>query len=363
MLASNVTRRLRRGVASDVVRAHTARSALVLQGGGALGAYEYGAARALYKNPKFSPDLIAGVSIGAISAVLLARPGGGRKPLEALQAFWERVTVRAPFVPPVFQPYAAFFGNEHFFVPRTDYLNLLNWIYFYETAPLRETLTDLVDLKRLADKHALPKLLVSATNVTEGQIAYFYSGDHGLTLDHVLASGSLPPAFPMTNLRIEGKDASFWDGGLFDNTPLGEVLKHMAKSPDVDRTVYLINLFPNKAPLPKNLVQVFARMKMLQFANKTAEDVKLLCRFNRVAELMDALEKLGDRNPLATNDAYLKLKERGYVTVPRIVSVTPLELVEQFDDADFSQEAIKTREQKGYDETQKVLAKTPGWPG
>ena len=269
--------------------AHTARSALVLQGGGALGAYEYGAARALYKNPKFSPDLIAGVSIGAISAVLLARPGGGRKPLEALQAFWERVTVRAPFVLPVFQPYAAFFGNEHFFVPRTDYLNLLNWIYFYETAPLRETLTDLVDLKRLADKHALPKLLVSATNVTEGQIVYFYSGDHGLTLDHVLASGSLPPAFPMTNLRIEGKDASFWDGGLFDNTPLGEVLKHMAKSPDVDRTVYLINLFPNKAPLPKNLLQVFARMKMLQFANKTAEDVKLLCRFNRVAELMDAL--------------------------------------------------------------------------
>jgi predicted acylesterase/phospholipase RssA len=330
--------------------AHTARSALVLQGGGALGAYEYGAARALYKNPKFSPDLIAGVSIGAISAVLLARPGGGRKPLEALQAFWERVTVRAPFVLPVFQPYAAFFGNEHFFVPRTDYLNLLNWIYFYETAPLRETLTDLVDLKRLADKHALPKLLVSATNVTEGQIAYFYSGDHGLTLDHVLASGSLPPAFPMTNLRIEGKDASFWDGGLFDNTPLGEVLKHMAKSPDVDRTVYLINLFPNKAPLPKNLLQVFARMKMLQFANKTAEDVKLLCRFNRVAELMDALEKLGDRNPLATNDAYLKLKERGYVTVPRIVSVTPLELVEQFDDADFSQEAITPREQTGYDE-------------
>ena len=67
------------------------RLALVLQGGGALGAYEYGAARALYENSKFSPDLIAGVSIGAISAVLLARPGGGRKPLEALQAFWERI--------------------------------------------------------------------------------------------------------------------------------------------------------------------------------------------------------------------------------------------------------------------------------
>jgi predicted acylesterase/phospholipase RssA len=91
-----------------------ARSALVFQGGGALGAYELSAAKALYEIPKFAPDLIAGVSIGAITAALLARPGKGRKPLEALQAFWQRVTVNAPFVPPAFRPYEAFFGNGHF---------------------------------------------------------------------------------------------------------------------------------------------------------------------------------------------------------------------------------------------------------
>ena len=91
--------------------AGSAKSALVLQGGGALGAYELGAARALYKNPKFSPDLIAGVSIGAVTAVLLARPKNGMTPLKALEAFWDKVTVPAPFFPELVRPYASFLGN------------------------------------------------------------------------------------------------------------------------------------------------------------------------------------------------------------------------------------------------------------
>jgi NTE family protein len=333
--------------------AGTARSALVLQGGGALGAYEYGAARALYEAPNFKPDLIAGVSIGAITDALLARPREGWEPLQALQAFWDRVTVRAPFVPPAFRRYEAFFGNRHFFVPRSDFWNWPSWTYFYHTGPLRETLSDLVNLEALADKSKSPQLLVSATNVTEGDIAYFYSGDQGLTLDHIMASGSLPPAFPMTTFCVDGKQKSFW--GLFDNTPLGEVLKRMASPPDPDQTIYVINLFPSKAPLPENLLQVFARMKTLQFANKTPEDLKLLCRFNDVAELMRAVEDLGANHPLLGNPAYLKLKEKGYVTVPNIVSVTPHDLVEQFDDADFSPEAIQIRQRKGYEETKKVL--------
>jgi predicted acylesterase/phospholipase RssA len=340
--------------------AGTARSALVLQGGGALGAYEYGAARALFENPQFKPDLIAGVSIGAITATLLARPAGGRDPLQALQAFWERVAVRAPFVPPAFRPYEAFFGNRNFFVPRTDFWNCLSWTYFYDTSPLRDTLSELISLEDLGNKKKKPELLVSATNVTEGEIAYFYSGDHGLTLDHV-ASASLPPAFPMTRLRVDGEEQSFWDGGLFDNTPLGEVLKHMASPPDIDQTIYVINLFPNKAPLLENLLQVFARMKTLQFANKTVEDLKLLCRFNNVAELMRALEDLGAGNPLLANPAYLNLKEEGYITVPNIVSVTPHDPVEEFDDADFSPETIKARERKGYEETKKVLKNPANW--
>ena len=330
---------------------HTERSALVLQGGGALGAYEYGAARALYESDDFRPDVIAGVSIGAITAVLLARPAPGLKPLDALNSFWEKVTLPGLLFPPGLQQYASFFGNRNFFVPRLDYFNWPTWTYLYDTTPLRHTLEQLIDLDELANKDAAPGLLVSATDVEEGQIRYFYSGDGGLRLDHILASGSLPPAFPMTAIG----DHSYWDGGLFDNTPLGAVLDRLDKTAGVDRTVYIVNLFPNKAPIPRNLIQVSSRMKNLQFANKTLEDMKMLDRFNEVAELMEALEKLPGGNPLARNPAYEAVKKRAYVHVPRIVSITPPAEVDQFDDSDFSPEAMKTREEKGYAETKKVL--------
>jgi NTE family protein len=331
--------------------AGSARSALVLQGGGALGAYELGAARALYKNPDFSPDLIAGVSIGAVTAVLLARPKKPMSPLEALEAFWKKVAVSAPLFPEFVRPYASFLGNPHFFMPRLDYLNFVNWTYFYDTAPLRRTLEELVDLHALADKTASPRLLVSATDLQEGQIAYFYSANCNLTLDHIMASGSLPPAFRMTPIG----NKSYWDGGLFDNTPLGAVLDHLSDVPDVNRTVYVVNLFPNKADLPTNMPEIAARMKDLQFANKSLEDTKLLGRFNEVAALMDALEALGEGNPLKNDDAYKAVKAQGYVRVPRIISIMPPEIPEQYADADFSPEAIEKRAKAGESQTRKAL--------
>ncbi len=333
--------------------AGTAKTALVLQGGGALGAYELGAARALYRDTAFQPDLIAGVSIGAVTAVLLARPKPPMEPLAALEAFWKKVTVPAPFLPNLARPYASFLGNPNFFMPRLDYLNVFNWDYFYETSPLRRTLEELVDLKGLGGKTALPRLLVSATNLREGQIDYFYSDscDYELTLDHIMASGSLPPAFPKTTI---GKE-KYWDGGLFDNTPLGAVLDYLSDAPDVDRTVYVVNLFPNVAPIPKNLTEVAARMKNLQFANKSLEDVKLLARFNEVAALVQTLESLPGGNPLQDHPAYRAIKDRGYLRVPRIISITLPEKTTQFDDADFSPEAIETRAKEGEDQTLRTL--------
>ena len=117
-----------------------ARSALVLQGGGALGAYELGAARRLYEDDAFAPDVIAGVSIGAITAVLLARPAGGLKPLQALEEFWRQVTLSGWFLPPPVRRYASIFGNPNFFVPRLDFFALASWTNIYDTGPLRHTL-------------------------------------------------------------------------------------------------------------------------------------------------------------------------------------------------------------------------------
>jgi NTE family protein len=151
---------------------HPARSALVLQGGGALGAFEFGAARALYEK-EIVPDVIAGVSIGAVTAALLARPAPGMTPLEALAAFWKKVTAPGELFPPTLRPYASFLGNRHFFRPRLDYLNWPHWTYFYETEPLRRTLKELIDVTKLQQRNADPMLLVSATNVKKGQIEYF----------------------------------------------------------------------------------------------------------------------------------------------------------------------------------------------
>jgi NTE family protein len=328
-----------------------ARSALVLQGGGALGAYELGAARRLYEDHAFAPDLIAGVSIGAITPVLLARPARGLKPLQALEAFWGQVTVSGWFLPPPLRQYASIFGNPNFFVPRLDFFALANWTNIYDSGPLRHTLEQLVDLAALADSSAAPGLLVTATDVEAGQIEYFYSGKHGLSLDHIVASGSLPPSFAMT--AIDGK--SYWDGGLFDNTPLGAVLETLDDGPDVDRTVYVVNLFPNKAPIPRTMMEVAERTLNLQFANKTSEDLKLMDRFNEVAQLMEVLDGLPKGHPIKNNPAFKAVKKRRYVRVPRIIPITRPEQVGGFDGSDFSPETIKKRADEGYAQTEQAL--------
>jgi NTE family protein len=335
-----------------------ARSALVLQGGGALGAFEFGAARALYEE-HLAPDVIAGVSIGAITAVLLARPVQPLEPLGALEAFWKKVTVSGQLFPPPLRPYASFFGNPNFFTLRPDFLTLpftgFSWTYFYETQVLRNTLTELVDLDELKRPDADPILLVSATNVKEGQIEYFDSRNGNLSLDHILASSSLPPAFPMTTIGNQ----AYWDGGLFDNTPLGAVLDTLDRSPSIKRTIYVVDLFPNEGPVPDNMLGVAERMKNLQFANKTSEDLELLRRFNEVAELMEALGTLPANHPLRQHQAYEAVKMRGYIRVPRIISISPSEPAPEFGDADFSPETLKRRETQGHAEALKVLQATP----
>jgi predicted acylesterase/phospholipase RssA len=328
-----------------------ARSALVLQGGGALGAYELGAAQRLYEDDNFAPDVIAGVSIGAITAVLLARPARGLKPLEALEAFWQKVAVPGLILPSPLRQYASVLGNPNFFVPRLDYFSLPTWTNIYDTAPLRQTLAHLVDLDALADQNASPGLLVSATDVEAGQIEYFYSRERQLSLDHIVASGSLPPSFPMT--VIDGK--SYWDGGLFDNTPLGAVLDRLDPAVGIERTIYVVNLFPNKAPIPRTMLEVTARTQNLQFANRTAEDLKMLHRIDEVADLMQALEHLPEGNPLKDNPAYQVVAKRGYVRVPQIISITRPEQIGGLDASDFSPGTIQQRADEGYAQTKEAL--------
>jgi predicted acylesterase/phospholipase RssA len=328
-----------------------ARTALVLQGGGALGAYELGAARRLYEDASFAPELIAGVSIGAITAALLARPAKGLKPLQALEAFWAEVTLSNWLAPLFLRPYLAAFGNPHFFMPRTDLVGMMSWTSLYDTSPLRSTLEELLDVDALKDPKAEPGLLVSATDVEAGQIVYFYSGEKGLSIDHILASGSLPPSFPMT--WVGGR--AYWDGGLFDNTPLGAVLDHLSGD-NQERTIYVVNLFPNQAPLPQTMAQVGERMMNLQFVNRTRQDLGLMHRFDEVARLIECLESRPGGNPIKDEPAFKDIRKRGYVRAPTIVEITRPIQAGEFDGMDFSPDGIRLRAHQGYEETDKRLA-------
>lgn len=317
--------------------------ALVLQGGGALGAFELGVARVLYGERAWRPDVVAGVSIGAVAAVLLARPKCG-DPLAALEAFWRTVTVATTWVPGPLKAYASTLGNPHFFMPRTDFWTLPWWTSLYTVGALRETLTELVDLDALADPTAHPGVLLTATDVAAGEITAFYSGDNGLTLDHVLASGSLPPSFPATTI---GRRA-YWDGGLFDNTPLGAVLDHLDPSDACrdEREVVVVNLFPNAGTVPMNMGEISQRALNLIFANKTASDLRLLERFDAVAGLLDAIRDDPRWADLAASAAF-KAADQGYIQVPSIVAVTRKEAADSAVYGDFSAETIALRAAEG----------------
>src|SRR5688500_3077161 len=189
-------------------------TAIVLQGGGALGAYEYGVLKARYVQcPGFEPVAVTGISIGAITAAVL----GGAKgdPLAALDDLWRhRLTVRPPrpigWLPRLVDRSLAAFGNPGMYRlnPRllvTPYTPPGSCV----TAPGRRTLADLVDAVGLTDEQ--PRVIVGATNVGAGQMEYFDGRrPGGLTFDHVVASGSLPPGFPMTAIG----ERRYWDGGL-----------------------------------------------------------------------------------------------------------------------------------------------------
>jgi len=329
-----------------------ARRALVLQGGGALGAYELGVARVLYRDSAHRPDLIAGVSIGAITAALLARPKNG-DPLGALEEFWRRVALPADFLLPAFRPYASLFGDPAFFQPRLDLFAFPFWTSLYDTEPLCATLTDLVDLDALADRSVRPHLLLTATEIEAGQIRAFDSAVDSLTLDHIVASGSLPPNFPMTVIG----DTAYWDGGLFDNTPFGAVIERMNPAPGVkdEREIIVVNLFPNRGDVPATMADVGQRILNLLFANKTRSDVKLLKRFNGVAALLELIESDDRWKDLRATEAYADAN-RGYITVPNIIEITRGKPADGHSSGDFSPATIAELVRQGADDARAALA-------
>ena len=234
-----------------VLPPHLAKVGLVLQGGGALGAYQAGVYQGLYENG-YQADWVAGVSIGAINGAIIA----GNKPderVDKLRAFWERIT-DGPAVPAkplfdgdimrgIFNEWSALAsvasGVNGFYHPRMPPVMLQPWgtpgaLSVYDTAPLRATLLDVVDFD-LLNKGAT-RLSVGAANIRKGNSVYFDTCERTLGPEHIMASAALPPGFPP--IEIEGEQ--YWDGGVVSNTPLQYVLDEKR---DASILVFQVDLF------------------------------------------------------------------------------------------------------------------------
>src|ERR1700749_753675 len=257
-----------------------ARRVLVLQGGGVLGSYQAGAYQALC-NFGFEPDWIAGISIGAVNAAIIAG-NAPEKRVQRLKEFWELVSAPVPWNPiakgdrgrsffnETSAALIAAFGVPGFFQPRFPPAPL--WpqgspqsLSYYDTAPLRATLERLVDFDRINDLKT--RLSVGAVSITPGNFRFFDKVEFKklgkrIGPEHIMASGALPPGFP--SIVIE--DEHFWDGGIASNTPLDYVLDAETRA---DLLIFQVDLFSARGPLPKTLLEAAEREKDIRFSSRT----------------------------------------------------------------------------------------------
>jgi predicted acylesterase/phospholipase RssA len=334
----------------------------VLQGGGALGAFEHGVIEWLLDN-RISPDVVSGVSIGAINATVLA---GSKNPdpREELRGLWE--DLKTPTLPPPLDganAKVALFGNPGMYAPRLDYVNLWHWTSLYETSPLRLTLQKHVNFDKLRPENfnrppgeRAPRLILTATNLVSGKLDRFDSSEMPLTPEHVAASGSLPPSFPMTSAPgPSGRAMPYWDGGLFDNTPLSKVIDALEDSDDPEKTMYVVNLFPSGAPLPRNLPEVITRIMTLAFSNQTEKDLRRARQTTDIIKLVEALDVLlpshPELRPLTEMDGYKAVKEMAQPI--RIIQITNTDVSGP---DDFSPDSIEERRLRGYAAAEEACA-------
>ena len=279
--------------------------ALVLQGGGALGAFQGGVYQALAE-ANLTPDWVAGISIGAINAALIA----GNAPearVDKLRAFWEYVTtpviVNMPDIVKTFwsgdmargylnqfNAWSALMrGAPHFFEPRPipPYLHppgTIEATSYYDTTALRGTLESLVDFDRINAGEM--RFSVGAVNVRTGNFAYFDTKTHTIRPEHILASGALPPGFPP--VEIEGE--LYWDGGLVSNTPLQWVVSGDSRQ---DTLAFQVDLWSARGEAPHDMPEVIGRQKEIQYSSRTRAGTDQFKTIQRVrAALADLFERL-----------------------------------------------------------------------
>jgi NTE family protein len=278
-----------------------ATKALVLQGGGALGSYQAGVYQGLFEKDD-DLDWVAGVSIGAINAALIAGNAPAHR-IERLKQFWDLVSSGPGQSFPTewgdraalnqwSAAWATMAGIPGFFRPRLDLSLLLGGaapvLSYYDTSPLKDTLESLVDFDRINDGQT--RLSVGAVNVRTGNSIYFDNTKQKIGVEHIMASCALPPGFaPVT---VDGED--YWDGGIVSNTPLQYVLD---AQPRTERLVVLqVDLFSARGAMPTNLSEVYERHKDITYSSRTRMNTDVLAaNVNLQQAVADLITKLPSR--------------------------------------------------------------------
>jgi NTE family protein len=337
---------------------------LVLQGGGALGSYQAGVYEALAASP-YQPGWVAGISIGAINAAIIAGNAPGRR-VERLRAFWDAITVPTSLWPAApdgpladWQQRASaltsvLFGQPGFFAPRGphDWFSPDRLVSYYDTAALRGTLERLVDFDRINDSREI-RLSVGAVNVRTGVFAYFDSDKIAIRPEHVMASGALPPGFPP--VEIDGE--LYWDGGLFSNTPLQYMVDCI---PRRSRLIFQVDVFQAYGCVPTDLDEVNEREKDIRYSSRTRVVTDTLRERHNVRHTINELYKLLPPEIADTPQAK-RLYEHGCVTEMDIALLIyrPMALQGASKDFEFSRATMEARWQAGLTDARTTLLASP----
>jgi NTE family protein len=359
--------------------------ALLLQGGGALGAYQAGVYEALSESG-LHPDWVAGISIGAINSALIA----GNPPetrVDQLRRFWNRISTPAPWggfsdaasawwgQPIDLAPWHAAslarsgdlartvanqisagstvaWGATGFFAPRVPQpwlapAGALAATSYYDTAALKTTLENLVDFDRINAGET--RFSVGAVNVESGNLVYFDNTTHAIRAEHVMASGALPPGLPA--VEIEGEH--YWDGGLVSNTPLHWVVE---SKPRQDTLAFQVDLWSARGAFPRTLPEVATRQKEIQYSSRTRASSS---RFRNTQRLRNALGSLLEQLPPALRESpeLAVLAREAHRKVYNLVQLIYRSKQYEGDskDYDFSRQSMKDHWRAGHHDTVRTL--------
>ncbi len=321
---------------------------LVLQGGGALGAYQAGVYEALHA-AGIEPDWVIGTSIGAINGALIAGNAPADR-LARLREFWQRVAQDSPLGS--FSTFTR--GLPAFFVPRSLAWSSvqaqvgLDEASYYSTEPLRSTLSGLTNLGQCSTR-----LTMGAVNVRNSEMRYFDSRDEPLSIDHVMASGALPPAFPA--VRIAGEP--YWDGGVYSNTPIEAVLDD---KPRRDSVIFSVNVWQPVGPEPGSIWEVMGRQKDIQYASRADSHI---ARQKQIHRLRHVIRELARNLPQDRQDSpeMKELASWGCGTTMHVLRLLAPALASEdaLKDVDFSPAGIRGRWQCGLTDTQRMIEAAP----